>query len=606
MPTNDSEIKIMKMKKYKDTSRMKCNVIAVVATLVIFALYYYIVLPPINVHATQFWFSLILLCGLFLITRAIASGVFVMQKSKVVIEKGEEISNESVVAIIAILAILLIMIIGGIAGSQLFRAKTYSSLISVEEADFKTDMPETTEVTNIALMDTESARIIGNRTLGSLSDVVSQFEVSTQYSQINYGNLPKKVANLEYNGFFKWINNKNEGVPGYVMVDPVKNTAKYVELEKGLKYVESAFLGDDLSRKLRFSYPTKIFGDKYFEINEDGNPYYIVSVLDANAGLFGCKDVSEVIIFDPVTGDSEIYDVEDVPEWVDIVYDGDLASQKYNWKGLLSGGFINSIIGQKGCKVTTDDYGYYISNNDVWYYTGVTSVTSDKSNIGFVLTNARTGEYKYYSIVGAEEHSAISAAEGEVQEKGYEASFPCLINVADQATYIMVLKDNSGLVKQYALVNVENYSLVVTAETQAAAIAEYKRILIENNVISDDVEIIEVKEGEDGEEKVAEEIETYVTRVNFITNDGATYIYLNCTDGNIYKCNVADDETVMFITEETPVSLKAYATDTAGIYEFDGWEETAIETESADDNATVDENETADDSTDDAATAETE
>ena len=165
---------------------------------------------------------------------------------------------------------MLALIFGGIASAQLFHAKTYANIITVQESEFEKDMPETTSVTNIALMDTASARTIGNRTLGSLSQVVSQYYVNDQYSQINYKNLPKKVAVLEYAGFFKWVENRSNGIPGYVMVDPVNNSANYVEFSKPVKYAESGRLGDDLMRKLRFSYPTKIFGNAYFEIDDAG------------------------------------------------------------------------------------------------------------------------------------------------------------------------------------------------------------------------------------------------------------------------------------------------------------------------------------------------
>ena len=254
-------------------------------------------------------------------------------------------------------------------------------------------------------------------------------------------------------------------------------------------------------RKLRFSYPTKIFdGFMSFEIDEDGNPYFIISCLEPKIFPFGAMDVSEVIIFDPCTGESEIYAVEDAPEWVDAVFSGDLAEQKYNWHGTLSGGFWNSIIGNKDCKQTTDDYGYIVIGDDVWYFTGVTSVTSDESNIGFIISNARTGEYKYYPVVGAEEYSAMRAAEGEVQEKGYVASFPSLINVKGQATYIMVLKDAGGLVKLYALVNVEQYGIVATGSTQAEAMKAYKALLVQNGIIKDENEPLpEIPEVEVGE-----------------------------------------------------------------------------------------------------------
>ena len=447
------------MKKL-DINYKKLLISIAIGLSVSFILYYFL-LPPLNPHSVGFWFYL---------AAVILSFSFSYLSLK--IEKVEKTYNETTVTTFrvkstgkkkkdfiiagAILLPLVIALFGGIFSSTLFFAKKYASVIDVNEATFKEDMPETTEITNIALMDSASATMLGNRELGALSNVVSQYDLSETYVQINYKGTPQKVANLEYDDFFKWFNNYKNGIPGMVMVDPVKNDADYIEFSKPMYYAESAFFNHDLERKLRFEYPTKIFDSISFEIDDEGNPYYIISCATAKVSLFGAMDINEVIIFNPTNGESEIFAVEDTPAWIDIVYTGFLATEKYNWYGKLSGGFINSVIGNKGCKQTTDDFGYIARGDDVWYFTGVTSVSGDKSNIGFILSNARTGEYKFYPVIGAEEHSAMAAAEGEVQEKGYVASFPSLVNISGQATYIMVLKDDAGLVKLYALVNVEN------------------------------------------------------------------------------------------------------------------------------------------------------
>lgn len=576
------------MSNNRKHSNLFCNVLTVVIMLVFIAAHYYITLPVINIHSVGFWFTIIFYIIVFILVSSVVRAVntgnqfgkmfsvsgknghvrWSVEGKKAGAElKGLHIASK--VGWITVGICLLIVIIGALASAPIFRASTYASLIEVTEADFETDMPQTNEVTDIALMDTDSAIVIGNRALGNLSEVVSQYEISEQYTQINYQGTPQKVANLEYNGFFKWINNKSDGVPGYVMVDPIKNVAKYVELGNSLKYVPSAYFNENLYRKLRFSYPTKIFDSCYFEIDEEGNPYYIVSCLGSNAGLFGAMDVNEVILFNPCDGSSKLYQVGEVPQWVDIVYTGDLASKKYNWQGTLSGGYFNSLIGQKGCKQTTDDYGYLMLDDDVWYYTGVTSVISDESNIGFILTNARTGEYKYYPIVGAEEYSAMSAAEGEVQEKGYTASFPCLINVANQATYILVLKDNNGLVKLYALVNVENYSFVATGETQSEAIAAYKRLLINNHIIPENTEVINETPGEDEENYI--DVDVAVKEVRFAVVNGSTFIYLISDNGELYKAEVSEDETVMLIEAGEEYSLTVGEADAKGVYTFYSW-----------------------------------
>lgn len=515
-----------------DKKTVKKIILSAVSGILFTAVSFYFTLPAINPANPGFWIYLALVLFSFAYPFIFLGGEKVVTKSNPrasITFNGRPVNvsyklprgKGKVIAILLVALPLAIVLLGNVISSTFFNAKAYASVIDVKEAVFADDMKETNEVTNIALMDGESAKIIGNRTLGSLSEVVSQYRISESYTQINYKRTPKKVANLEYDDFFKWFANSGKGVPGYVMVDPVNNTAEYVKLEKPLKYVDSGYFGDDLMRKLRFSYPTKIFdGFMSFEIDEDGDPYFIISCLEPKIFPFGAMDVSEVIIFDPCTGESEIYAVEDAPEWawVDAVFSGGLAEQKYNWHGTLSGGFWNSIIGNKNCKQTTDDFGYIVIGDDVWYFTGVTSVTSDESNIGFIISNARTGEYKYYPIVGAEEYSAMRAAEGEVQEKGYVASFPSLINVKGQATYIMVLKDAGGLVKLYALVNVEQYGIVATGSTQAEAMKAYKALLVQNGIIEGGSSALPEDE--------VKSVEGEITDIKTVTVGGNTVFYI--------------------------------------------------------------------------------
>ena len=424
-------------------------------------------------------------------------------------------------------------------------------------------MPETENITHIALMDSATAAIVGNRTLGSLSDVVSQYEVGTSYTQINYQRTPKKVANLEYAGFFKWLGNREQGVPGFVMVDPVTNDAEYRKLSQPMRYVDSAFFGEDLMRRLRFDYPTKILGEPRFEVDDEGNPVYIVPCYRPRVMLFGASDVSEVIVFDPTDGSSEIFAVEDTPAWIDVVYDGYLATEKYNWQGTLSGGFWNSIIGNKDCKQTTDDFGYIVIEDDVWYFTGVTSVNSDQSNIGFIISNARTGEYKFYPVIGAEEHSAMNAAQGEVQEKGYVASFPSLINVQGEATYIMVLKDSGGLVKLYAMVNVEQYSIVATGATQEDAKRAYLEKLVTEGVLAPEEMPLP---------PAAEQVTLTLTvdAITPVVMGGESYLYLrgSLADGTecLVRAKIADNEAVLFLDEGDSLTVTAEKTAAEGIY----------------------------------------
>lgn len=564
-----------------------------IAALVAFVTYY-LALPPINVFSVGFWFFLafVALLGLIpyllmqpeisrmgaflkeIFARRYVSGTSRKKKKannsdtiEIKVESPRKRKRPYLLLIIPLVPIA-VLILGGISSATIFNASAYSSVITVTEAEFATDMPQTDKITHIALMDTDTAKIIGNRTLGSLSHVVSQYEVSEEYSQINFMGTPQKVSNLEYAGFFKWMGNRANGVPGYVMVDPIDNTAKYVELSKPIKYVKSGFFGDDLKRRLRFDYPTKILGEPSFELDDEGRAVFIVPCYKPRVSLFGAKDVSEVIIFDPCTGESDIYSLDQTPAWIDEVYNGKLACQKYDWKGKLSGGFINSIIGQKDCKVTTDDFGYVILGDDVWYYTGVTSVNSDESNIGFIMTNARTGEYKFYPVIGAEEHSAMAAAEGEVQEKGYIASFPALINASGQPTYIMTLKDEGGLVKLYALVNVQKYSIVATGTTQEKTMEAYEKLLLEEGIIDSLPDVTP------GTPSVL--ITTVVEDVRIITTGGESYIYISAlTEGGSNRClfraAIGKDESLLFIRVGDTVTLEVAESQISGIFDIVNW-----------------------------------
>ena len=530
-----------------------------VSTAIVFLLFY-VFLPPLNPCSTEFWIFLTAVLAIYLVPFGLTKlfKVYSLPGSATRVEFAPQTRTVKFKIMVAAVALpIAVLIVGSIVSSTFFNAKRYADVISVKEADFATDMPVTNSVTNIALMDSDSAVTIGNRALGNLSDVVSQYIVNGNYTQINYHGTPQKLSNLEYDGFFKWLGNRAQGVPGYIMLDPVNNKAEYKKLATPLKYVESGYFGDDLLLTLRFNYPTKIFGTIAFEIDEEGTPYFIVSCMTPKVGLFGAYDVSEVIIFNPCDGTHTKVSVGEVPQWIDIVYDGYLAEDKYNWHGLLSGGFWNSVIGNKGCKQTTDDFGYLMYDDDVWYYTGVTSVTADASNIGFIVSNARTGEYKYYSVVGAEEYSAMNAAEGEVQHMNYKASFPALINVSGEATYIMVLKDANGYVKQYGLVNVSQVGIVAIGDTQAEAMNAYKKLLSQSGII-----------GGTSEDTVAN---TTVKEIEKLVIEGNSFFYFLCSDGNYYRVSVAEDESVLFIREGDALTITYAETGTAGIRNIVEW-----------------------------------
>ncbi len=537
----------------KKSTRAAAILAYIAAVLIFLGVVYYVTLPPISIYSGAFWTFFFFVDAVifvsFLVIGTLSGklfGTFMrMPSGHIDIQSGvlKRMGFVKVQAVITLLAVAFLFF-GSLVSSEMFRAKTYSSLITVEESDFASDILETEYVSDIALMDSGSARIIGARTLGTLSDLVSQYNVASTYTQIammepDGSTAPYKVAPLEYASFFKWLTNSKSGIPGYVKVDPVRFDAEFIRLSGDyIKYSDSAYFGKDLMRALRFAYPTAIFGSVYFEVDDEGHPYWIAAVMKPNAGLFGAFDVESVVTLDACTGETAQYIPAESPEWVDIVYSGNLICQKYDWHGMLRGGYINSAFAQADCVVTTDDFGYKIIGNDVYIFTGVTSTSNDEANIGFILANSRTGTYKYYAVPGAEEYSAMSAAEGSVQQYRYTASFPTLINVDGEATYIMVLKDASGIVKMYSMVNVRNYNIVVTSETQEEVFQKYKLALAQNSgSIPDDL--------------LTEETVT-ADEILYITQSGETVVYVK-SGNRVFRMTFNED--ILFVNEGDTITV---------------------------------------------------
>lgn len=488
-----------------------------VAALIAAFIYYYITLPAINIHSSGFWFFL-------LGAVAVVMVIYVLRKA------GKEIFTFGVASMhfslkdypalkwLGILFLLLLVVygIGTLLSSPVINAKQYQQLMTVETRNFSEDIEEA-DYRSIPLLDKDSAALLGDRKMGSLVDMVSQFEVADDYTQINYNNVPVRVTPLVYASPIKWLTNQRNGIPAYIRIDMTTQDTECVMLEEGIKYSKSEYFNRNLYRHIRFRFPTYIFGDQlFFEIDDNGVPYWVCPVKKFNIGLFGGETVGRVVLVNAVTGECTDYAVEDVPTWIDKVYSAELLMQLYDYYGMYQHGFFNSILGQRDCLVTTDGYNYLALDDDVWVYTGITSVNGDQSNVGFVLMNQRTMETRYYEVEGATELSAMSSAEGQVQNLGYRASFPLLLNIADEPTYFMALKDDAGLVKKYAMVNVQKYQWVAIGDTIEECEKDYKELLSTNGIVSQ-------SQGE------RLEISGAIELIAPVVIDGSTHYYIGIT-----------------------------------------------------------------------------
>ena len=268
-----------------------------------------------------------------------------------------------------------------------------------------------------------------------------------------------------------------------------------------------------------------------------------------NIGLFGGVTVGRVVLCNAITGECTDYQADEVPTWVDKVYQAELLMQLYDYHGMLQHGYLNSVLGQRDCLQTTNGYNYIAMNDDVWVYSGVTSVSGDQSNVGFVLMNQRTMETRFYRIEGAIEDSAMSSAEGQVQNLGYVASFPLLLNISDEPTYFMALKDSAGLVKKYAMVNIQKYQWVAIGDTVKECKKAYNALLSTNGIrTSENADDLEI----------TGKIATYVP----VVIDGNSHVYFTLEgDKTVYDADLTNSEIVGIIAYKEGDSISMFYQD---------------------------------------------
>ena len=513
----------------------KAKVFLTFLVILIAGIYYYVTIPAINIHASGFWTFILSVIVLLLAAYGIKMRFTSFQEAK----------RSKVFRIGGILfaALVIVFAVGSILSSPIVNAKKYRNLLTIEERDFSKDI-QPVNFSQIPLLDKDSAAILGNRKMGSMVDMVSQFEVSDLYSQINYQEKPIRVTPLVYASPVKWLTNQSQGIPAYIMIDMTTQDTSLVKLDKPIRYSEAEYLNRNIYRHLRFKYPTYIFDQLSFEIDDEGVPYWICPVRDYTIGLFGGATIGRVVICNAQTGECQDYALKDCPEWVDRANPADLLIQQHNYYGTLVNGYINSIFGQKGCLKSTDGYNYMAMEDDVWVYTGVTSVSGDQSNVGFVLMNQRTRETRYYKVNGAEEYSAMGSAEGQVQNLGYQATFPILLNISNEPTYFMALKDSAGLVKKYAMVNIQKYQNVAIGDTVSACQDAYIKLLNTSGITS----------GNTGDSK---KMTGTIQRIAQSVLDGNSHFYLVLNDHEeIFDVPVQDFLQVVTLQEGDKVTVE--------------------------------------------------
>ncbi len=561
--------------------------ISAVLTIIAGGIVYYMMLPALNFKDVNMYIFIMVLIVLFMVFFALAC------KANKKIERREYIKKKSKVPVIIAAVLVVVMAIGWLCGATIFRASSYNKLLPVTTSEFSTDF-EKLSVDSVPRVDESRALTLADQQLGSLSEYKSQYVVSNSTTMINYNNRPVRVAYLEYADVFKWFNNTKEGVPAYMIIDLISQKVTVVncveQFGSCIQYSPTELFNEKLIRHIRFQYPTELLDTPNFEISDDGHPYWITPVLDKTIGLFGGTDVKGAIITDALNGESVYYDIEQVRsdeslQWIDVVYSANLLVQQYDYYGKFQNGFWNSIIFQNDVSQASQGNGYIAMDDDVWIYTGVTSSESDASNFGFILSNQRTKETRYYENGGAIETAAQQSAEDAVQNYQYAATFPILLDIEGQPTYFMSLYGSSNTVKGYALVNLADKTIVGTgivdemksdAKALNAAVENYIQALKDKNIIGTDINVDEYLVDETDEDAGGTAQETpaengntaapsapaadgsqvtgEVTSILTSVNNGNTYYYLQI-NGTYYYISVADCMDVLLVQTGDTVTV---------------------------------------------------
>lgn len=503
---------------------------------VIFAIVvYFIFLPPINLHSQATW--------LYLMAIQLVLIIFAGNKVPAVKQR-----------FLFLLAMLVIYGILNLTSLELFTAKSYANVIEIQNGDFAKEIKEPS-LNTIPTLDRDSSERVGSRKMGELLDLASQFNVDDQYTQINYKEKSVRVTPLKYNGIFKYLFNFKDGIPGYLNIDIVNGKTNLIKLEKGIKYSQDDLLFRNIRLYTRVKYPLEIFDEMEFEIDDNGIPHWIIPTYKNSVGWFGAQDVKNVITVNATDGATSIYPVSQAPKWIDRVYNSERILEQLNWAGKYKLGFINSIFAQKQVLQTTEGYNYLALNDDIYLYTGYTSVAGDESNVGFLMTNLRTKETKFYPVSSAKEVSAMESAEGIVQDKKYKATFPLLFNIKNKPTYFLSLKDNAGLIKEYAFVDAQDYQRVSSGLTVQEAYAKHTGTVIEKNEFDENTQFKEIK--------------GTIQDIYSVVIDGNTHYYFTLEDQEaIFVSSIKLSEKLPFLEAGSRVSFKYADTKLKKVVEF--------------------------------------
>lgn len=515
--------------------------IITILTVVVYGLLYYLWLPPLSIE----YFS-----GALFITIGVTAVACLISMWA----SDDELNLKIPIGVSIVLSVILM---GGLfAGSALFNSSAmYNQIGKIEIKSFKEDVVEI-DTAQIPIVDIALADKLADKKMGEDLALGSQMKVGEFTNKQNVNGKLVYVAPLEHRSFWKWNSNKS-GTTGYVVVSATNpNDVQLVRTVNGkdikLRYLSTAYFSNDLKRHLRNNgYRTTGLTEYSFELDDEGNSYWVITTYE-NTTIWQNEESTGVIICDAQTGECEWYSVSDAPEWVDIIQPESFITNQIENYGRYVHGVFN--FSEKDELSMTKHITTVYNDGECYYYTGMSSVGEDDGTVGFIMVNTRDKSTKMYRMVGATEEAAMRSAEGKVQNMGYKATTPIPLNVSGIPTYFCTLKDDEGLVKEYAMLKIEDYSIVSSGST----IMETKRAFI--NAVNNSGTSVDF-----GDEAYGYTLKGTVTRIGSNLESGDTYYYMI----------IDDDPNRLFlasymISEELPITREGDVVEISYVDESNG------------------------------------
>lgn len=364
-------------------------------------------------------------------------------------------------------------------GWGVFRSDDYKNLIGVMEVREWTQDVQPADPNHIRLVTEEYALFLAEKQLVQVPGAIgSQFDIDRNRIVLQRINGEFwYVIPLDFKSWKVWTS--VDGVPAYIKVNGTDPSATPVVVnDLHFRYTPNAYFGHNLERHLRSDgYFFKGLAEYMLEVDDDGRAWWVVPVFETTIGWSG-KVMTGVIQVDPETGSHSFFSKDDIPIWIDRAIPKSFVTQYISYWGDLKGGWWNSFWGGKDLVEPEYPSLVYGADGEPYFVTGITSTNDgDKSVVGFIYTNSRTGVSVQYHAVGGTDEAVLEAVNNKVNYRKWHGSSPTLYNLYGVMTSVVPILGEAHTYQGVALVKMGTTLETVVGEDLESALREYQKLL---------------------------------------------------------------------------------------------------------------------------------